>query len=246
MIPGRVIPRAVIRLSTSGQAPPNPQTRARPTPSARGSHENAIEQVTLLEPPRQSGHAFRRPIRSRRGRARRSFRRTPKGDGRPPCAAFRAELRPARPQPVHRRRNPRPRRAARNSPSSARDIGRREETHGISSILQTCEHVPRARADVGCVRCRHTLWRKTKIGSYGSRTRACASHVPQTFPRRLRPILFTIHATVSPIHREVNGVAYRPARRSRPTYGPCTRAPSALRSSRSARLCSWQLDRQSP
>ena len=122
----------------------------------------------------------------------------------------------------------------------------REETHGTSSILQTCEHVPRARADVGCVRCRHTLWRKTKIGSYGSRTRACASHVPQTFPRRLRPKLFTIHATVSPIHREVNGVAYRPARRSRPTYGPCTRAPSALRSSRSARLCSWQLDRQSP
>ena len=47
------------------------------------------------------------------------------------------------------------------------------------------------------------------MGSDGSRTRACPSHVPQPFPRRLRPTSFRSHATVSTIRREVVGVAYR-------------------------------------
>ena len=131
------------------------------------------------------------------------------------------------------------RRPVRRGPSTLGwlpNVWGREETHGVSSILQTCEHVYRPRADIGCPRCRHSLpqaskWKEMKIGSDGSRTRTCASHVPQPFPRRLRPASFTSHATVSTIHREVIGVAYRPARRSRPAFGPWTRARGASRSS---------------
>ena len=42
------------------------------------------------------------------------------------------------------------------------------------------------------------------------RARACASHVPRSFPQRLRPTSFTSLTTVSTIHRKVIGVAYRP------------------------------------
>ena len=49
---------------------------------------------------------------------------------------------------------------------------------------------------------------------------------------RLRPTSFTSQATVSTIHREVIGVAYRPTRRPRPTYGQWTPARRASRSYR--------------
>ncbi len=39
----------------------------------------------------------------------------------------------------------------------SRDIGCREETRGISSFYKTCEHMRRPRADIGCLRCRHSL-----------------------------------------------------------------------------------------
>ena len=64
-----------------------------------------------------------------------------------------------------------------------------------------------------------------------SRTHACASHVQQPFPRRLHPTSFTSNVTVLTIRREVIGVACRPARRFRPTYGPWTQARGASRSS---------------
>ena len=85
---------------------------------------------------------------------------------------------------------------------------RRTETHPFTKRANICADYARTLDACGVA----TPYRKEmKIGSDGSRTRACAGHIPQPFSRRLRPTSFRSHATVSTIHREVIGVAYRPA-----------------------------------
>ena len=67
-----------------------------------------------------------------------------------------AILEPGSRSPCRRRRcrgSSRRRPCATPSTASVGDVSGREETERISSIHQTCEHVRRLRADIGCPRC---------------------------------------------------------------------------------------------
>ena len=78
------------------------------------------------------------------------------------------------------------------------DSSDREEQRGFRPFSRTCEHLGRSRADIGCLKCRHSLSKERKIGWDGNRTRACARHIPQPFPRRLRPTSFRSHRVDHP------------------------------------------------
>ena len=120
---------------------------------------------------------------------------------------------------------------------------RRTETHPFTKRANICADYARTLDACGVA----TPYRKEmKIGSDGSRTRACAGHIPQPFPRRLRPTSFRSHATVSTIHREVIGVAY-PTRMTLPTHlRSVDSSARSFASFRSARRHPWPLDSRSP
>ena len=94
-------------------------------------------------------------------------------------ASRRGQRIPGRNRPGARRNSRRRRRSRASRRRGALawlwDVWGREETERISSIHQRCEHVRRPRADIGCLRCRHSLWKETSIRSDGNRTRACAA-----------------------------------------------------------------------
>ena len=75
-------------------------------------------------------------------------------------------------------------------------------------------------ADIECCRCGHFSYREIRIGSDDSSARACASQVPNTFPRRLRPPSLATRSTASLVQREVPSPTYLPARRPRISIHP--------------------------